>query len=65
MVDAGAASMLDELDLDVPGRLLAALTSLLGSPQTLDAMASAARTQAHPDAAQRIAERLAELARRG
>jgi UDP-N-acetylglucosamine--N-acetylmuramyl-(pentapeptide) pyrophosphoryl-undecaprenol N-acetylglucosamine transferase len=62
MVEAGAASMLDELDLDVPGRLLAALTSLLGSPQTLKAMAAAARTQAHPDAAARIAERLAELA---
>jgi UDP-N-acetylglucosamine--N-acetylmuramyl-(pentapeptide) pyrophosphoryl-undecaprenol N-acetylglucosamine transferase len=62
MVDAGAASMLDEAELDVPGKLLAALTGLLGAPETLAAMASAARTQAHPDAAERIADRLAELA---
>ena len=63
MVDAGAASMLDERDLEVPGKLLDALTGLLGSPPRLAAMASAARTQAHPDAAERIADRLAELAR--
>jgi UDP-N-acetylglucosamine--N-acetylmuramyl-(pentapeptide) pyrophosphoryl-undecaprenol N-acetylglucosamine transferase len=62
MVDAGAASMLDESDLEVPGKLLAALTGLLNFPQRLAAMASAARTQAHPDAAERIADRLAELA---
>jgi UDP-N-acetylglucosamine--N-acetylmuramyl-(pentapeptide) pyrophosphoryl-undecaprenol N-acetylglucosamine transferase len=62
MVKAGAAVMLDEQDLDVPGKLLAALTSLLQNPAGLDAMASAARTQAHPDAAQRIAGRLAALA---
>lgn len=63
MVDAGAASMLDENDLEVPGRLLDALTGLLVSSQKLAAMASAARTQAHPDAAERIADRLAALAR--
>ncbi len=63
MVDAGAASMLDEPELEVPGKLLEALTALLGSPQRLAAMSSAARTQAHPDAAERIADRLAELAR--
>ncbi len=40
--------MLDERDLDVPGKLLAALTSLLKSPEGLAAMAAAARTQAHP-----------------
>ena len=62
MVKAGAALMLDEPDLDLPGKLLAALTSLLKSPEGLDAMAFAARTQAHPDAAQRIAGRLAALA---
>jgi UDP-N-acetylglucosamine--N-acetylmuramyl-(pentapeptide) pyrophosphoryl-undecaprenol N-acetylglucosamine transferase len=62
MVKAGAALMLDEQALDVPGKLLAALTSLLQSPEGLDAMAVAARTQAHPDAAQRIAGRLAALA---
>ena len=62
MVEAGAASMLDETDLEVPGKLLDTLTGLLRSPQRLAAMAWAARTQAHPDAAERIADRLAELA---
>jgi len=62
MVKAGAALMLDETDLDLPGKLLAALTSLLKSPAGLAAMAAAARTQAHPDAARRIASRLAALA---
>jgi UDP-N-acetylglucosamine--N-acetylmuramyl-(pentapeptide) pyrophosphoryl-undecaprenol N-acetylglucosamine transferase len=62
MVKAGAAILLDESDLDVPGKLLAALTGLFASPERLAAMAAAARTQAHPDAAQRIANRLAELA---
>jgi UDP-N-acetylglucosamine--N-acetylmuramyl-(pentapeptide) pyrophosphoryl-undecaprenol N-acetylglucosamine transferase len=62
MVKAGAALMLDEPDLDVPGKLLSALTSLLQSAEGLDAMAIAARTQAHPAAAERIAGRLATLA---
>ncbi len=62
MVKAGAAVLLDESDLDVPGRLLTALTGLLASPERLAVMATAARTQAHPDAAQRIANGLAELA---
>ncbi len=61
MVAAGAAVMLEEPDLDVPGRLLETLTGLLRSPERLAAMAAAARTQAHPDAAERIAGRLAEL----
>jgi UDP-N-acetylglucosamine--N-acetylmuramyl-(pentapeptide) pyrophosphoryl-undecaprenol N-acetylglucosamine transferase len=62
MVDAGAAVMLQEGDLDAPGGLLDALTGLLQSPERLDAMSAAARTQAHPDAAERIADRLAALA---
>jgi UDP-N-acetylglucosamine--N-acetylmuramyl-(pentapeptide) pyrophosphoryl-undecaprenol N-acetylglucosamine transferase len=62
MVKAGAAMMLSEPDLDIPGKLQAALTSLLASPERLAAMATAARTQAHPDAAQRIAGRLVTLA---
>ena len=62
MVDAGAAVMLQEWDLDVPGMLLAGLTSLLNSPERLAAMSAAARTQAHPAAAERIADRLASLA---
>ncbi len=61
MVDAGAAVMLQEPDLDVPGKLLTALASLLNDPAGLSRMAAAARTQAHPDAAERIADRLAEL----
>jgi UDP-N-acetylglucosamine--N-acetylmuramyl-(pentapeptide) pyrophosphoryl-undecaprenol N-acetylglucosamine transferase len=62
MVKAGAAVMLTESDLAVPGKLLDALTGLLKAPPRLAAMAAAARTQARPDAAERIANRLAELA---
>lgn len=62
MVKAGAAVLLDESELDAPGKLLHALTGLLTSPERLAAMSAAARTQAHPDAAERIANRLAELA---
>jgi len=63
MVKAGAALLLDETELDAPGKLLGALTGLLGSQERLAAMGAAARTQAHPDAARRIADRLVELAR--
>ena len=62
MVQAGAALMLQEAELDAPGTLLEKLTGLLQSPERLSAMAQAARTQAHPAAAERIAERLTELA---
>ena len=62
MVNAGAAVMLNELELEMPGKLLNALTALLTAPGRLATMASAARTQAHPGAAERIADRLAELA---
>jgi UDP-N-acetylglucosamine--N-acetylmuramyl-(pentapeptide) pyrophosphoryl-undecaprenol N-acetylglucosamine transferase len=62
MVDAGAAVMLHEWDLDIAGKLLDALTGLLTAPERLAAMAAAARTQAHPAAAERIADRLAALA---
>jgi len=62
MVDAGAAVFLIERDLGIPGKLLETLTGLLTSPLQLAAMAGAARTQAHPDAAQRIAARLISLA---
>ena len=61
MVHAGAALMLQERDLDDPARLLEALKGLLTSPERLAAMAAAAKTQAHPDAAERIADRLASL----
>jgi len=62
MVKAGAAAMLAERDLESSGTLLDALTRLLNAPDSLAAMSAAARTQAHPHAAERIAARLAELA---
>lgn len=62
MVGAGAAVMLQEEDLDIPGKLLETLIGLLTSPERLAAMGAAARTQAHPDAAERIADRLQALA---
>jgi UDP-N-acetylglucosamine--N-acetylmuramyl-(pentapeptide) pyrophosphoryl-undecaprenol N-acetylglucosamine transferase len=62
MVDARAAVMLQESDLELPGKLLGELTRLLSDPTRLAAMAAAARTQAHPGAAERIADRLAALA---
>jgi len=61
MEKAGAAAMLLETDLDVPGKLLDALVGLLSSPERLAAMAAAARTQAHPGAAERMADRLAGM----
>ena len=61
MVEAGAAVMLEESDLAVRGRLLTALNGLLSDPERLRAMGTAGRTQAHPDAAERIADQLAAL----
>jgi UDP-N-acetylglucosamine--N-acetylmuramyl-(pentapeptide) pyrophosphoryl-undecaprenol N-acetylglucosamine transferase len=57
--------MLQEPDLAIPGKLLAVLTGLLTNPARLASMAAAARTQAHPAAAERIADRLASLAGEG
>lgn len=65
MVDAGAAVFLIEKDLETPGKLLDTLAGLLTSPKQLAAMGAAARTQAHPDAAERIAARLAVLGVKG
>jgi UDP-N-acetylglucosamine--N-acetylmuramyl-(pentapeptide) pyrophosphoryl-undecaprenol N-acetylglucosamine transferase len=62
MVEARAAVMLEENELENPERLLAALTGLLNDPLRLAAMSAAARSQAHPGAAERIADRLTELA---
>jgi UDP-N-acetylglucosamine--N-acetylmuramyl-(pentapeptide) pyrophosphoryl-undecaprenol N-acetylglucosamine transferase len=62
MVNAGAAVLLTEQDLAAPGKLLEALNSLLTDPARLTAMAAAAKTQAHPGAAEHIADRLAVLA---
>ncbi len=62
MVQAGAAVMVEERELGEPDRLLNVLTSLLNDPSRLAAMSAAARTQAHSGAAERIADRLAEMA---
>jgi len=62
MVKAGAAVLLDEADLDLTDKLLGTLTALLKSPEKLRVMGAAARTQAHPGAAERIADRLAGMA---
>ena len=61
MVEAGAAAMLEEHELETPGKLVAALVGLLQAPEQLQQMAAAARKQAHPGAAERIAEMLAGL----
>lgn len=62
MVAAGAAVMLEEHELETSDRLLEVLTGLLKDPQRLAAMSTAARTQAHPGAAECIASRLAAMA---
>ena len=62
MEAAGAAVMLQERELDTPGLLLQTLVKLLTDPGKLAAMSAAARTQAHPAAAEHIADRLAALA---
>ena len=61
MVQAGAAVMLEERELENPDSLVNSLTGLLGNPEQLTQMASAARRQAHPEAAERIAGMLAAL----
>jgi len=63
MVTAGAAIMLKETDLHDQGKVLDCLVQLLTSKQRLDAMAAAALTQAHPHAAEEIANRLVALSR--
>jgi UDP-N-acetylglucosamine--N-acetylmuramyl-(pentapeptide) pyrophosphoryl-undecaprenol N-acetylglucosamine transferase len=63
MVKAGAAVMLTEPDLAAPLKLLQSLKELLTDPERLACMSTAARTQAHPGAAERIADRLASLGR--
>lgn len=63
MVDAGAAALLSERSLEAQSTLLDTLIRLLNSPDALASMSAAARTQAHPQAAEQIADRLASLAR--
>lgn len=64
LVKAGAAVMLLENELATPEKLLQNLVELLGAPERLAEMAAAAKTQAHPSAAERIAETLARLGNR-
>jgi UDP-N-acetylglucosamine--N-acetylmuramyl-(pentapeptide) pyrophosphoryl-undecaprenol N-acetylglucosamine transferase len=61
MAAAGAAVMVEEAELAVAGRLLETLIALLKDQARLSAMGRAAQLQAHPDAGERIADRLAEL----
>ena len=61
MVQANAAVMLEEHQLNQPELLRETLISLLKNPAELHQMAQQARTQAHPQAAQRIAEILVSL----
>jgi UDP-N-acetylglucosamine--N-acetylmuramyl-(pentapeptide) pyrophosphoryl-undecaprenol N-acetylglucosamine transferase len=61
MVRAGAAAMIEESQLVRPELILETLRSLLTDPLRLQSMAIQARTQAHPGAAERIADRLIQL----
>jgi len=62
MAKAGAAALLSEADLAEPEKLSATLTSLLSDAVRLKSMGDAAKTQAHPGAAEMIADQLALLA---
>ncbi|HEV2539380.1 MAG TPA: undecaprenyldiphospho-muramoylpentapeptide beta-N-acetylglucosaminyltransferase [Frateuria sp.] len=61
LVQAGAAELIQERDLDVQ-QLAQRLAALLADRRQLTAMAEAARTQAKPDAAQTIARACLEVA---
>ena len=67
MVNAGAAVMIEEHQINQsegqPNLLLETLRDLLADPARLQSMAQQARTQAHPAAAERIADRLISLIR--
>jgi UDP-N-acetylglucosamine--N-acetylmuramyl-(pentapeptide) pyrophosphoryl-undecaprenol N-acetylglucosamine transferase len=62
MVAAGAAVMLEESELVDPEKLLEALVALLTDPVGLATMSTAARKVARPEAAERIAGKLLQLA---
>jgi UDP-N-acetylglucosamine--N-acetylmuramyl-(pentapeptide) pyrophosphoryl-undecaprenol N-acetylglucosamine transferase len=63
MVKAGAAVMLKEPEIGDHEKLRATLVELLRSKELLGAMSAAALTQAHPQAAEDIANRLVSLIR--
>jgi UDP-N-acetylglucosamine:LPS N-acetylglucosamine transferase len=58
-VQAGGAVVVAERDVDTAPGVVA---DLLADPQRLHAMSEAMRTAANPDAAERIADELVELA---
>lgn len=62
MADGGAAVAVPDAELDGP-RLAREVAALLGAPERLAAMASAAAALARPDAAERIAAEVLALAR--
>jgi UDP-N-acetylglucosamine--N-acetylmuramyl-(pentapeptide) pyrophosphoryl-undecaprenol N-acetylglucosamine transferase len=64
LVAAGAAEMLTEASL-TPERLQSTVVELLGDRSRLTQMAQKARTQAHPDAGQRIAAMVRAIASPG
>jgi UDP-N-acetylglucosamine--N-acetylmuramyl-(pentapeptide) pyrophosphoryl-undecaprenol N-acetylglucosamine transferase len=64
MVEAGAAEMLEESQLGDPQIVVKTVAALFADGVRLKAMGEAARTQAHSDAAARIAARLLTLAKR-
>jgi UDP-N-acetylglucosamine--N-acetylmuramyl-(pentapeptide) pyrophosphoryl-undecaprenol N-acetylglucosamine transferase len=64
LVGVGAARRVPDAEFDAD-RLAAELTALLADPATLGAMADAAHTLAHPDAARQVAALAEEHARRG
>lgn len=62
MVDAGAAVLVTDADCDAP-RLDTEVGELLARPDRLATMGSAARAMARPDAAERLADVVEEVAR--
>jgi len=63
MAHAGAAVMIEESQLGRPEIVLETLRQLFADPAKLQSMGEAARNQAHPGAAERIADRLITLIR--
>ena len=61
MVKAGAAVLLREQEVLATSKLQQTLKELLSDRDRLGVMAAAAKTQAHPQAAEQIADRLAAL----
>ncbi len=62
LVDVGAAELIGEADL-TPARLGGVLDSLIADPERLEAMSRACTRVARPDAGQRVADLVEQLAR--